>query len=123
MIHNLGDDVFGPTLAGLHRGENHFGIRIMAVRAGRCRNGEAGRQVLQAVIAVPGSRHRDLANVPGETARTAQQLPADDGTSSDSARYRQEKKIAPLASAKAILAPGCRLGIVQCKDRAREEIR
>src|SRR4051812_47811998 len=113
MIDGRGDDTPSPTLSRVHCGENLFGIRIVTSGAGRGRNSEARRQILQAVITISRSRDRNLADMPGKAARSTQELPADDGTSTDSARYGQEEKVAAAAGTKAILAPSCGLCIVQ----------
>ena len=122
MIHSLGNDAFGPTLARLHCGKNRFGIGIMPGSPSCGRNGEARRQILQAVIAVSRSRHWNLADVPGKSARSTQEPPAHDGPSTNSARHGQEKKIAASAGPKAILAPSRGLSIVQGQNGTAEVI-
>jgi hypothetical protein len=122
MIHSLHDNVFRPALARRQRGENLSGIRILASGAGCGREGEARCQLFQAVTAFPRSRHRDLADMPGKTARSTQEPAADNGPSTNSTRYRQEEKIAASASTEAILAPSCGLSIIQSQNGIAEEI-
>ena len=113
MIHSLDNDAFRPALPRSYGGKNLFGIRIMAGSAGCGGNSEARRQVLQTLIALSRNWHWDLADVPGKTSGSTQEPAADDSPSTDSAGYCQKEKITASASTKAILAPGCGLGIIQ----------
>src|SRR5690242_17424776 len=60
--------------------------------------------------------------MPGQAARSAQELPPDDGAAADSARYGQKEEVAAPAGPKAVFTPGRRLSIVQRQGRAVEAI-